>query len=385
MATANQIYLMVNDAAKEALGAKALAVKDTAGLVSLGDTVLSSTTNKEAFYNALIDRIGRTVIAVRRFRSANRSIKRDEMSWGIIYQKISFRLHNAVENGTWETETQVDPFDVEIQTEAIQKLFTKLGTWSYEDSIPDKQLFTAFTSASAMGAFIDGIFINMDNAMTIGEDAVADLAASTCIAGVGIKGKASQNRNLLSEFNTKFGTQLTVDDALTNANFLKYASYEINQVVKHMKRPSVAYNAESIPRQTTEENLVVEVLDQYAAATASYLESETYHKDLVALPGYEEVSYWQGEGVNGFAFADCSKINIQNVELATESNPTGTLERGGILAFVHDYDAVASCIYNVRTNTIYNPRAERLNIFKKAEKGYAVDLSENAVVFYIAA
>lgn len=383
MATVNQIYLMVNDATKEALGSKAIAVKDTSTLVSLGDLVLSSDKNKEAFYNALVDRIGRTVIAIRKFKATNRSIKRDEMNWGIIYQKISYKLHSAVNNGTWETETQVNPFDVEIQTEAVQKLFSKIGTWSYEDSIPDRQLFTAFQNAAAMGAFIDGIFINMDNAMTIAEDSLADLAASTCIAGTLIKGKATQKRNLLSEYNTKYTQELTVSAALTNADFLKFASYEINQVVKHLKRPTTVYNAEGIPRQTTSEKMVVEILDQFASATASYLESGTYHKELVALPGYEEISFWQASGED-FSFANCSTVNVTNSELITEGNETGTINQTGIVAFIHDYDSVASCIYNVRTNTMYNPRAERMNIFKKADKGYAVDLSENSVVFYVA-
>ena len=383
MATVNQIYLMVNDATKEALGSKAIAVKDTSTLVSLGDLVLSSDKNKEAFYNALVDRIGRTVIAIRKFKATNRSIKRDEMNWGIIYQKISYKLHSAVNNGTWETETQVNPFDVAIQTEAVQKLFSKIGTWSYEDSIPDRQLFTAFQNAAAMGAFIDGIFINMDNAMTIAEDSLADLAASTCIAGTLIKGKTTQKRNLLSEYNTKYTQTLTVSAALTNPDFLKFASYEINQVVKHLKRPTTVYNAEGIPRQTTSEKMVVEILDQFASATASYLESGTYHKELVALPGYEEISFWQASGED-FSFENCSTVNITNSELSTVGNETGTISQTGIVAFIHDYDAVASCIYNVRTNTMYNPRAERMNVFKKADKGYAVDLSENSVVFYVA-
>ena len=42
MATVNQIYGMVNDCAKESMGAQAITVKDTATLVSLGNMVLSS-------------------------------------------------------------------------------------------------------------------------------------------------------------------------------------------------------------------------------------------------------------------------------------------------------------------------------------------------------
>ena len=150
MATVNQIYTMVNDSAKQAMGAEAITVKDTGTLVSLGDQVFSSDTNKEQFYKALTDRIGRTVIAVRAYTAKNRSVKRDEMEWGAVYQKISYKWKNSTANPSWNAETQADPFDVAIGTEAVQKLFSVIGTYSFEDSIPDYQLFTAFTSASVL-------------------------------------------------------------------------------------------------------------------------------------------------------------------------------------------------------------------------------------------
>lgn len=383
MANVNQIYLMVNDIASEMYGEKAIAVKDTSSLVSLGDTVLSSKLDKEKFFNALVDRIGRTVIAVREYTPKDRSVKRDEMDWGLIYQKISFKKHEAVDNPSWETSTQANPFDVEVSTEAVQKLFAKISTFSYEDSIPDYQLFTAFQSASAMGAFISGIYTNIENAMKVAEEGLANLAVDTYMAGALIKGKAAQKRNLLAEYNTANGTELTVAQALKNADFLKFASREINIVVQNMKVMSTLYNAEDIPRFTPNDKLVVEILGQFASATASYLESDTYHNELVKLPRYEEVPYWQGTGTS-FAFDDVSKINITDNALMTPQNQTGTISQTGIIAFVHDYDAVASIIYKRRSNSIYNPRAERFNIFEKADKGYAVDLSENGVVFYMA-
>lgn len=384
MATVNQIYGIVNDAASDALGEKAIAVKDTAGFVSLGDVVLSSDTNKEQFYKALVDRIGRTVIAGRAYVAKKRSVKRDEMDWGLIYQKISYKKRDAVENPTWTSNTQADPFDVEIQTEAVQKLFSVMSTYSFEDSIPDMQLFTAFTSASAMGAFISGIYTNMDNYMALAEENLNDMAVNTYMAGALIKGKAAQKRNLLSEYNTANETTLTAEQALKNVDFLKFAGREIKTAIGNMTRMSTIFNAEGMPRHTPEDKMVVEVLGQFASAMSTYLESDTYHKELVALPNYEEVTYWQGSG-EGFAFNDVSKINIKNAHLAVAStNPTGAIEQSGIIAFVHDYDAVASVIYKHRRNSIYNPRAERLNIFDKAEQGYAVDLSENGVVFFLA-
>lgn len=384
MATINQIYQIVNDSANAAIGASAITAIDTGTFVSLGDQILNSTTNKEGFYNALVDRIGRTVIAIRNYEPRERAVKRDEMEWGLVYQKISYKLKDATTNPSWETAQQENPFDLEVSTEAVQKLFSKMGTWSYEDSIPDYQLFTAFTNPNAMGAFIAGIYTNIANSMALAEEDTANLAVDTYMAGALIKGTPSQKRNLLEEYNAASGeAAITTAQALKNPDFLKFASREINLVTKKMTKMSTMYNAESIPRHTPKDRMVVEVLAEFSTATASYLESDTYHDELVRLPNYEEVAYWQGVGTTN-GFDDVSKINITNAELITESNATGTIEQSGIIAFVHDYDAVASIIYRRRSHSIYNPRSERYNIFEKADKGYAVDLSENGVVFYLA-
>ena len=378
MATVNQIYQLVNDAAKEALGSKAITVKDTTSLASLGDQVLSSSADKDLYLGVLCDRIGRTAVAIRAYTAQNRNIKRDEIDWGLFYQKISFKKHDAVENPEWNFASQANPFDVEPQTEIVQKLFAVMGTWSYEDVIPDTQLFTAFTSAAAMGAFISGIYTNIDNSLALDEEDLANLAVNTYMAGALTSTSTTQKRNLLKEYNTQAGTSLTKVQCMKNADFLKFAAREIKLVVGNMKKMTTVYNSEGIPRHTPEDKMVVEVLGQFASATATYLESDTYHKELVALPRYEEVAYWQAPGTS-FAFNDVSSIKVKNDHI----NSGAEVSKSGIIAFVHDYDAVASFINKPRRNSIYNPRAERTNIFFKATKGYGVDLSENGVVFYI--
>lgn len=384
MATANQIYAMVNDAAEESLGSAAITVKDTATLVSLGDVVLSSATNKDAFYKALVDRIGRTVVAIRQLQISKRSVKRDEMDWGIVYQKISFKHKEAVANASWDDQSQASPYDIEISTEMVQKLFTVLATWSYEDSIPEYQMFTAFTSAEKMGALIAGIKTNMENEMAIAEMNNDNLAVDTYMAGALIGSNNAQKRNLLAEFNLIAETPITVAEALTNPEFLRYATYQINLTIKNMKAPSVMFNSsDDIIRQTMDDKMVVEVLSNFAAASASFLQSDTYHKELVSIPRYEEVTYWQAPGT-AFGFDDVSKIHVKNAQIGTDSNPTGEVEQSGIIAFVHDYDAVASIIYRRRDYSKFNERSERMNIMMKADMGYAVDLTENGVVFYIA-
>lgn len=378
MATVNQIYTIVNDSAREALGKNAIAVKDTSSLISLGDKVLSSAEDKDAFYKALTDRIGATAIAVRAYRAKERSVMKNDMEWGIAYQKISYKWRDSVANPSWITDTQANPFDVEPATEAVQKIFSVLGTYSFEDSLPDQQLRTAFLSAEKMGAFISGIYTNMRNALEIANEDLANLAIATLMATAISSEKATQKRYLLDEYNTANNSKLTEAQALKDADFLKYASREINLVVKRIQKMSLLFNSEDIPRHTPEDKLVIEVLADFATATASYLEADTYHKELIALPHYEEVAFWQGSGTT-FAFSDVSSIDVQHDSV----NSGEEVKASGIIACVHDIEAASSIIYNRRSASIYNPRAERYNIFEKADKGFAVDPSENCVVFML--
>lgn len=387
MSTVEQMYAVVNDIASQVLGEKAVSVTSTSGLVSLGKSILSSDTNKDAFYKSLCDRMGATAIAVRNYESKNRAVKKNDMEWGIAYQKISFIHKNAVENPSWTPDASSNPFDVVASSKAVQTIFSSLGTWSYEDAIPDYQLFTAFTGPSPMSAFIDGVYTNMYNSMKIDDDNLANLAVATNIAGIIYKAQPAQKRNLLKEYNTTATTKLTNANALTSLDFLKYATREIKLVVDNIQAPSYMYHVNptegNIMRFTPKDKLVVEILGQFASAADSYLQADTYHNEMVALPNYETVNYWQGSGTS-FAFDDVSKISIKNLDIdSTAASSFGTVTRGGIIGFVHDYDSCSSIVTRRRDHSIYNPRNETYEVFMKADKGYMADLSENGVVFYI--
>lgn len=379
MATVNQIYGLLNDAAKEAFGSKTAAVKDTTSFVALGNTVLSSDTNVDAFYNKLVDRIGKTVVAVRKYEPKKRRVMKDDMAYGIALQKISFAMKEASANPAWVTNTQASPYDIEPQTTIIQKLFSVASTYDFSDSLPSYQLFTAFENETAMSALMAGIYTNQANMLAVAEENLANLAVDTNIAVCLSSTNTAQARNLLAEYKTTTGSSLTADKALMNLEFLKFATREIMTATKNMSKMSVLFNDKTRPVFTDESKMVVEVLHQFATAQAAYLQADTYHKELVELPAYESVVYWQNPG-SDFSFDACSKINIVNENV----NEGEAVAQDGIIAFVHDEDSCGSIITKHRSGSQYNGYAERLNIWDHADKGFYVDSSENAVVFYIA-
>lgn len=382
-----QISNILNDAVHDALGKNAtISQIDSSDVVSLGK-LISNYEAYEGFYKSLVNRITRTIYFVRTYEGKTRSVLRDEHEYGAFIQKVYYTMPDAVDNATWDIPDnngaykQTSPYDIEGTVAVTSLIFGGKGTWSIEIIRPIEQIKTAFTSPTEMSAFIDGIYLTVENAFKLEEERLTSAAVNTSMADVINNKKA---RNLLSEYNAKHtGATLTVANAMESADFLKYASKEINRVVDNMQIMSTAYNVSGYNTFTSTDKMVVEMLAEFASASDMYLQADTFHDELTKLPNFEKVPFWQSSGTS-FAFDDCSTISVKNDDLVTDENTTGEVKQSGIICFVHDIENVACYFGNRRTWEMFNPRSEVMVHIEKAEKGYAVDNHANAVVFYIA-
>lgn len=377
MANVLQVYELLNEVANQSMGEKAVSVVDGGSFTALGDEVLSSATNKENFMNALVDRIGRTIFSVRNYRAIDTSIVKHPFEYGCILQKIYVELPDAKPNNAWEIgkEDYKPEFAPVIKANVKQKLFNKINTWEIDCTIPDYMLRTAFTSAEKMGAFISAIFVAMDNRMEQALENSIDITRSAFIARKINGAKPCGAINLLHEYNTLTNAGLTVDSCLRNTDFLKWCASELTKWAKRMARMSVVFNEEGYQRHTPYENLVVNVLQDFASATTAFLQADTYHKEMVSLPKYSEVPYWQGSG-ESFAFEDTSKIDIKLSDAVT-------VTKSGIIAVMYDEQAIGVTMNERRSTSERNNKDEYTDYFNKADIGYFNDMSENGIVFFI--
>lgn len=379
----HQIYQIVNSMAEQSLGMKDLQPTD-ASFVSVGKTVLSSEDNKDAFFKTLVSRIGRTVLALREYEIEVAEMSREPFVYGSILQKISFRLPKARNNDTWDSvpSDNTDPFQ-EYDTEFMQVFFDKWETWEVAGTCPDVQLETAFTNATTMMAFIDGILFEMNESMKISYENLGNLTRAALIGDVVTSSVANISVNILAEYNAVMDDTLTYDDALYSPEFLRYSAQRIKKTVKRLSKKSTTFNKAAWERHTPKEYLIFEALTDYVSALDTYLQSDVFHNELTKLSGYKEIAYWQGSGTT-WDFDDVSAIDVtfETTNLAG-SIVTKTAKQKGIIAVLRDIDSCGITIDKRRTKSIYNPRREVTNYWLKAEMGHFRDMSENCVVFYI--
>lgn len=375
MANVMQIYDLINQTASEAIGESAITVKDTSSLVSLGNQIFSTQENTDAFYNRLPDVIGRVFVKYMQIKRDPRGIVRDPLEFGIIMERFSVKsIAKAEKNESWEDNANpYAPEKMKDNTDIMVNLISSISTFSINKVIYENQMRTAFNSPQRMGAFVELIFEDMYNGMTKALNQTNALAECTAIAQTLTK-KGYLRYNLLTMYNTLTDNGLTESTCRRDKEFILWAVKTMKETMSRAKELSVLYNVAGAEREL-KNDLRIHVLSDFASDMNVYANSSVFHKELVELYGYEEVTAWQGLS-NTPDFDNVSKISIQNNDI--------NITQKGIVAHIFSPDRVATTIDFVRTKSDYIPTAERTLYSHKADIGYAVIPDEIGIVFYIA-
>lgn len=364
-----QIYTLVNAVNKQAFGSQAITVSDPAGLISLGKNVLSSSTNTESFLNALLQRIGETIYAQRLYTNKLRDLNISEMRWGAILQKLSFKMPEAVADDAYNlVDGQSVDHYVVAKPEVDQKLFVSRAPYSFFRTTPMWQLDEAFTSESAMGAFISNVNISVRNAM---EATLENLGRLTIATGVAEATGTGQAVHLVTEYNAASGRTVTAAGALLDPDFLRFAIRRIKRVSKGMTDMSELYNDGTITRHTPYEMQRLRVLSDFNLALETVVEYSAFNRQFVELNGFTELNYWQSATPGEEA-----QIKVKKLSDGTNA------EINNVVAIIHDRDAMGIYQQFERTlTTPVNARAAYFNTFYHTMSNRLVDQSENLVYF----
>lgn len=374
--TRNQIYNVVNALASNTT-AETTNVVDHSSFISFGEEVIQNSQLKDVVYGKLYDMIGRTIFAIDECFADNRRISVDEFTFGAILQKISFKLQNASEDSDWKFPKGNNPYDVEPKEGIIQKLFKRnLGVFEYNDVIVSRQLNSAFESEEKFGGFVNGLYQRMRNAREVAKENLANETVATLVTEVYKETKnelpinSRRVRNLLAEYKTiNPASTLTSDTCLRDHDFLEFACVEMSNVIPFMSKLTSRYNNGEVERRTLKEELIVELNSQLESYIEVYLKSNTYHQELIKLPNYSSIPYWQ---------------NPTKPLTISTNDGTETTTIGNVLAIYRDKDASACTLEYERTVSFYDEWNDRTPIKMTAERSYIVDTSENVVIFMVA-
>ena len=382
-----QIYTLVNDATREAIGQEAtLLTEDLSNVVDVG-TAVANANAYDNYVKALVNRIGRTIFVTRKYKGTIPNVIFDGWEYGSIMQKIAGALPEAQENETWELQdgASYDP-NIFKKPSVNVKFFNKRWSFEVQLSVTNEQVKESFLSKEQLNSFVEMLYNDVDKSIEVKVDSLvmrtinggiietinAEYGANDYGASTHVKA-----RNLLYEYNTANGTTLTKKQALETPAFIRFASAEIMKVAERMKKMSTLFNVGGTAKFTPREMLRIVLHSDFEANAKAYLYSGTFHEEYVKLPEADVVPYWQGTG-SDYDFDETSKIDaLLPTDGATQ------VEVDGIICAMFDRDALGVVNYKRYTTSNYNPKAEFTNFWHKLFAGQFLDLNENLVVFFM--
>ena len=369
----SQIYSIVNAVCEETMGESALVATDTASLVAMGNAILSSSTNTECFIDTLVQRIGRTMISYRPYKSKLGLMAVSDMTMGAIMQKIKVQMPEAVEDVTTQLidGQSIDQYIVS-KPRANQKLFVKRTPYTFYITIQKKWLREAFTSESAMGSFIAAIYGEVENKLELSQENLARLCMANFMATI----SSSANRvvNLVTEYNgLQSDVTITADNAFIHEGFLRYALGRMNNISKKMETMSVLYNDGTETRHSPKaDQRFVSIVD-FQTALETQVQWAAFHDQYVKKDNGIEVPYWQ---------AAQSPLDIDLLVESDDPDNPDNVTLSNIVAFIHDRDALGTYRKEVEVATTpLNARGLYTNQFWHMNDLYFNDVSENGIIF----
>lgn len=397
--TATQIYTIVNEVAEQAMGSKTMAVVDNTGLFALGNTVLGSNETKNNFINALTDRIGRTIVSFRAYHSHFPDFERDSIEWGNILQKLKVAMPEAESDDSFNLADgkSVDQYKIN-KPKVNQLLFTNETPWQTHITVHLDELEKAFVDSSAMGAFISGMFGEVQNRIELAMENLSIDCVNNYMAEM-IKRKVqrpSRVINLVTEYNQAMGLAnengLKPQDALNTPAFLEYVVRRINTISSTMEYMTTgmfndtafagddtqdteseqsqnAIYSRHTPKSEQRMMLFIDLVN----SLKTNVNSKAFNMKEVAIDiPFMTVPFWQ-------ALKTPDAINIKPAsggEAISQASVMGILfDREAMGTFKNKYTSLTSPI---------NAAGKYYNVFYHMITMYYNDLTENAVVFLLA-
>lgn len=398
--TNTDVYTVINAMSAQMYGDTALQAVDTTTFATIGENMLR--TGYESTLNALSTVIGRSIMAIRPYRSRFNIIMADDMRFGQILRKISFFATTFEASEDWNTDINAETlkdgktvdhykikkqYPLEINFVGNKVLQTHITRFR-------KQLRQAFHSEADFAAFYEGLAIEVNNDIETKKEAEARLLMLNHIGAVYSSTNTNMKVNLTAGYNAEKGTQFTTAQILTEhyKDFLEYFVSTVKKISTLMEDRTSLYhltpaknddngNKLVLPRHTPREFQKLVLNKNFIIDSESRVLPEIFNDNYLKLDNYESVMYWQSP-------AEPYKINVKpnTFDLATgqSKNATKAVVMDKVIGVLFDRDALNMNIHNEDvTTTPINAAGDYYNIYWHWAKNYNDDLTENSVIFYM--
>lgn len=375
--TVEQINPIVNQAYGISTGKTDFSPIDLTKMVDIGSLNLEEI--REPFTKALIALVTKNWFTDTSYRTSyNDPFLVNEDEFGLITQLISATVPEVQENPAWTNfvsgVSKVGEYTVYLPV-VDTRYYTKMNSWALPITISWTQWTPAMKNAEDLQSFVNYILMVVDNAILLHRENMNMANRNNYIGERLQQTDGVAVIDLVAEYQKAQQTPraMTQAEALNDKELLRYAIERMWEIAEYFQKQTSKFNSAGKVRFTPKERLVLQILSAFDSRVAGSLLSDTFHDNLLTIPNYETVPFW--EGIGDATFKDTSAIHV--------TTSSGAVETNGIVALMADKWSIMHTIKSERVGS-QNFNIENVTLYSyQFTDQYLNDLTQNGVVFVI--
>lgn len=391
-----QAATLLNAVVQQQTGQAALAtIQNNDDFISVAQTALL--TGKDPVINAISQVWKSTVFAARPYTQPLASLSMPMERYGNAIRKISPvamemkddeafaypATYDSTETDPYGTGSSIDMYKINKQ-KALQTNFYGSAVYEQHYTIFERQFDVAFSSAEEFVRFNSAMITERRNDRESFEEAKARLLQLNYIAAILDEGSNDRVYHLLTEYNTLTGQTLTATTVMQAANFeafIRWMYSRIRTLIGYMRARSNKFQTNltgyTILRHTEPENVRVALYRPFLEMIKTMVLSGLYHDDMMTLPTYEAIDYWQ-------SLSTPDSINTKPVYTTAAGavkTASAAVTNSTVIGVIHDVDAIGYAMLDSKVNvTPFNAAGDYWNEYYKARCMAITDMTEKGIV-----
>ena len=381
----NQIATILTEAVAEVTG-KQIGELDLRGIIATASdpTIIGSV---DQLTKAMINVIMKKWYMDTEYRSGyNSPFFVDESEYGAITEVISITVPDAQPAANWTDitsgTTQLGLYTIYLPTVDVA-VYGKTSSWQIPIAIQEDQMKSCFNGENELREYVSHVFLCVDNALVSHMEALDSANRNSFMAAKinyasGVSATGVHVVNLVEEYVANAGledTGMTAAAYLNNKDALADGAMTIMEYSDLFKKKTDEYNTMGYKRFTPENRLVLQLLSKFDKQLKYHMRSSTFHEDLVKIPNYGTVPYWQSSNKG-----DRDKIDI---DIDVSGNKT-RVQQSGIVGLLCDSWAIVHTIKNRRVAAkVFEPE-HLTQYYNQFQDCYYNNLGLNGIVFIVA-
>lgn len=386
------VYQIVNELSKQAVGQNAPKAVDLSTFMSVGETILR--TGVENTLNAISLVQCRTIFAVRPYSGRFKTSYRPSWDFDRIARKLTPLMSDCEQSQNWNTQLTPNQL-ADGQSIDMYKInapkwlqFNFYGSQTLQKHITRfiNQMRDAFCSPEQMAEFWSATMLEFSNEIVMANDAKTEANLIGYIAGL-YQMNQTNVFDFVNEYNLENGTEYTRQELLQSytESFFKYIAETIKILSSRLVDNTVNYHAsvdgyQKILRHTPKSFQRLLMYEPLMIKLRTNVLPGVFNPDLLNIGEYESINFWQNPNDPTRIIA---KPNILNT--ATGASTAGTEQNiPYVVGLLYDRDAfgVLPILQNTRSTPV-NAAGEYWNLFVHWLFKSYVDYTENAILFVL--